>query len=115
MTSVKISYELETSYSMIPFAIPKQRAASETASIGASVAEMSGVISQLLAQHGIYAHRTSITGDGSHLLQFFSGVSDAGVDIFPNGDIVVIIRKGRVESDLSKRRRKTCRSFLLCF
>ena len=69
-------------------------ASANTSTIGASVAEMSVVVTNLLAAHNLHPDRTSVTGDGSHLLQFFKHPTvEAGVDIFPNGDIVVIVRK----------------------
>src|SRR5260370_41000855 len=70
-----------------------------TARWQASVGDMSQIITATLAKHQLSPDRTSITGDGSHLLQFFRNADvEGGVDIFPNGDIVVIIRKAGIST-----------------
>jgi hypothetical protein len=70
---------------------------SNTVGLRPSIIELTALLSNALAKYGLHPDRSSITGDGSRLLQFFSEPTvEAGVDIFPNGDVVVIIRKNGV-------------------
>jgi hypothetical protein len=74
-------------------------ALSATRDFERSMAQLISLLSKALAKHGLYPDRSSITGDGSRLLQFFKSPNvEGGIDIFPNGDVVVIIRKNDVST-----------------
>ena len=45
---------------------------------------------------GLVPDRRSVTADGSILFEFFSP-DVAGVDIYPNGEAIVVIREGNVD------------------
>jgi hypothetical protein len=72
---------------------------STTADRQPSIVGLTTLLNNALAKYGLHPDRSDITGDGSRLLQFFSNPTvEAGVDIFPNGDVVVIIRKNGVST-----------------
>lgn len=50
-------------------------------------------ISKLLTEAGFSADRVDTTGDGSVLFQFLSRKPWMAVDVYPNGEIVVLIRR----------------------
>ena len=95
--TVSMSFEPDDSSSFAPPEGPASQALATTARSDVSTGDMTAIIINLLAKHGLAPDRVSTTGDGSRLLQFFRNRDiEAGVDVFPNGDIVVIIRRDRV-------------------
>ncbi len=90
---VSMMSELEASFTSAKEA--KFPAAADTGAKGLSSWELAEMVKDYLAKRGFTADRSSITGDGSQLLQFFGGFDgiQSGVDIFPNGELVVIVRK----------------------
>jgi hypothetical protein len=54
------------------------------------------LITSRLKSEGLHIDRESLTADGSVLLQFLSD-QERCVDIYPNGDIVVVVRNGETD------------------
>ena len=89
-----VSLTSSTSYKLEDAAIP---ATAATAKVGFTVDEAADSIQSFLAREGMIVDRIVTTGDGSRLLQFL-GSNKACVDVYPAGDVVVLIRKAGVDN-----------------
>jgi hypothetical protein len=58
--------------------------------------EAATIIRQVLLQNGLTPNRESTTSDGSTLFQFI-GNSKACVDFYPEGDLIVLLKKDAVD------------------
>ena len=72
----------------------KEEASTEHSSM--SVVEAGAFLSHALEAAGFKATRKNLTADDSYLLQFL-GMTTACIDIFPNGDVIVVYDKDGVE------------------
>jgi hypothetical protein len=59
--------------------------------------EASEIVLESLRHAGLSPDRRSVTSDGSVLFEFLS-FPVAGVDIYPNGEAIVVVRDGQVDS-----------------
>lgn len=71
-------------------------AAADTTRRGLSFEEANQSISCLLARNGMTPDRRGLTADGSALFQFLNR-SKACIDLYPSGEMAVVIRKSDID------------------
>jgi hypothetical protein len=70
---------------------------STTSRRGATVRDIATSIDNFLATEGLKSDRTTMTADGSVLLEYFSA-GIGGVDVYPSGVLVVFVRKDGINN-----------------
>ena len=76
---------------------PKHESDDNVRSEGAVLpAEPKSLIESVFGRYLIKPSRVRSTSDGSELFEFF-GSTNACVDVYPNGDVVIIIAKGEID------------------